>query len=364
MGNDVFEETEAIVDAVARLREVLPPRWTVEWLAKEARSGDLRADGLVMIIAPGSVAVTFLAEVKRWTTEPTSRVAGVLSSLQRQSPYPVLLITDYTNGPLRGACRELGISFVDEAGWVLIRSDDPPMLISTEGRSRRAPRDGHQVSRLNGPAASRIIRALLEVKPPIGVRELQALAGVSSAGSVSKLLPTLAAADALERDDRGQVVDINRRALLDRWTADYSFRASNHAVMNCLAPRGLEPLIDRLRSAEALAVTGSVAAQSYLSDGTVPVIPAGRLAVYAYRPASTANVLGLVEVEEEVSNVTIANPRESELLVAPAHDESGLPIAPLPQVLADLMGLPGRESLLAEQLMDQLAETDPLWRSR
>lgn len=350
--------------AVRRLRELLPPEWAVESLEREAKHGDLRADGLVTVTPAVGEAITFLAEVKRWTTEPTSRVAGVLSSLQRRSPYPVLLITDHTNGPLRRACRDLGVNFVDEAGWVLLRSEDPPMLISTEGKDQRAPRQGNEVTRLNGPAVGRIIRTLLEVKPPIGVRELQALAGVSSPGSVSKLLPTLAAAGAIERGGRGEVLSIHRRALLDRWTKDYSFRASNLAVTDWLAPRGIDVVIDQLPHISGLAVTGGFAGQAYLRGGSVPAVPGRLLALYAESPRAIAEVLGLVQIEPVSSNVVIATPRDRELMHSLEVAANGLPIVPRAQVLADLLSLPGRESLLADQLMDQFAEDDPLWRPR
>lgn len=364
MGNRVFEETEAVATAVRRLSELLPPEWTVESLKSEVKHDDLRADGLVAVTPAVGPAITFLAEVKRWTTEPTSRVAGVLSSLQHRSPYPVLLITDHTNAPLRRVCRDLGVNFVDEAGWVLLRSEDPPILISTEGKDQRAPRYGHEVTRLNGPAVGRIVRALLEIKPPIGVRELQARAGVNSAGSVSKLLPTLAAAGAIERGGRGEVLSIHRRSLLDRWVEDYSFRASNLAVTDWLAPRGIDLVIDRLPAMSGLAVTGGFAGQAYLRAGSVPTVPGRLLALYAESPRAIAEDLGLVQIEPVSSNVVIATPRDRELMHSLEAAADGLPLAPRAQVLADLLSLPGRESLLADQLMEQLAEDDPLWSPR
>jgi len=66
-------------------------------------------------------------------------------------------------------------------------------------------------------------------------------------------------------------------------------------------------------------------------------------------------------MERQSSNVVITAPRDPDLVTSPTLSDSDLPLAPLPQVLADLLTLPGRESLLAEQLMDQLAESDPMW---
>jgi hypothetical protein len=66
-------------------------------------------------------------------------------------------------------------------------------------------------------------------------------------------------------------------------------------------------------------------------------------------------------MDRQSSNVVITAPRDPDLVTLPALSDSDLPLAPLPQVLADLLTLPGRESLLADQLMDQLAESDPMW---
>ena len=69
--------------------------------------------------------------------------------------------------------------------------------------------------RLNGVAASRTIRALVTTALPIGVRGLADFADVSP-GSVSKLLATLAAEGIVDRDGRGGVAVVRRRALIQR----------------------------------------------------------------------------------------------------------------------------------------------------
>ena len=99
----------------------------------------------------------------------------------------------------------------------------------------------------------------------------------------------------------------------------------------------------------------------YLNKQTVPVVPATTLILYANNPRRLGDQLGLIRMDRQSSNVVIAAPRDPELVTSPALSDSDLPLAPLPQVLADLLTLPGRESLLADQLMDQLAESDPMW---
>ena len=83
--------------------------------------------------------------------------------------------------------------------------DNPAIFIRTEGADRPAPRVASEVTRLNGIAVGRIIRTLLEIQPPIGVRDLSQRARVKSAGSVSKLLPTLVSAGAVVRYENAQI---------------------------------------------------------------------------------------------------------------------------------------------------------------
>ena len=358
MRNRAVEETLSV--ALLRLRLLLPSTWSLD--LTPASEG--RADATVILKGPGNASALLDVAVKRWTTAPTSNVTGVLASVQRTTSNPVLLVTDYTNRPLRKACEELGISYLDEAGWAFIKMDDPPIFIRTEGTYRPAPRVASEVTRLNGVAVGRIIRTLLEIQPPIGVRDLSQRAGVKSAGSVSKLLPTLVSAGAVVRDEAARIVDVRRRALLDRWTQDYSFLNGNGLVLDYLAPRGLGPVLERLTDVSGLRVTGAFAGRAYLNKESVSVVPATTLSLYANNPRQLGDQLGLIRVDRQSSNVLIAAPRDPELVVLPTPTDAELPLAPLSQVLPDLLTLPGRESLLADQLMDQLAESDPMWGAR
>lgn len=356
MGNASVEET-LIRSLPARLRELLPSTWAVS----VDRASGRPADATARLTGPRGITATLDVRVKRWTTAPSSAVMGVLVREQARTANPLLLVTDYTNRALREACEELGIGYIDELGWALITIDEPPVLIRTEGTDRRAPKRASEVTRLNGVAVGRILRTLLEIGPPIGVRDLTKRSSVKSPGSVSKLLPTLEAANAIERDPSGQIVAVRRRTLLERWTQDYSFLHGNRIVVDYLAPRGLDSVLKRLTTLAGVCVTGAFAGNDYLNAQTVPVVPATRLSLYATDPGQLATELGLVEMDRTSSNVLVAAPRDLELVVSPQRRQSNLPLAPLPQVLADLVTLPDRESLLADQIMDRLAQTDEMW---
>lgn len=340
---------------VALLGHLLPRDWTVR-----GHDGGL-LDGQVTVTGPGGAAATFDVHLKRWTTAPSSHLRGILLGLPRRPGRSILLISDYLNRPMRQACEELGVSYLDGTGWALLRSDEPALFVRTEGKSLPAPRVANEVSRLNGIAAGRVIRALLQLEPPLGVRQLADIAEVKSPGSVSKILPTLVAADAVERDSTGQVVQIHRRRLLERWTEDYSVLHSNGIALDFLAPRGLESVLERLSTLQTVTVTGSHAARAYLDSSTVPVVPATRLTLYVGDIGGARNALALHRTDRQNSNVLMVPPKDRSLLTP--HGQEPLPVVPVAQCLADLMTLPGRESLLADQLIDQLARRDPAWRS-
>lgn len=353
MRNSPPEEL-TLTGAGLRLREVLPEGWLVK---SAVGSGPL--DGQLSITPPNWSKVTFDVELTRWTTAPTSQLRGVLADRATRTPRPILLVSDYLNAPMRRACEAQGIGYLDSMGWVLLHTEDPALFIRIDGRERPAPRVTHEVSRLNGIAAGRVIRTMLTIEPPVRVRELAQVADVRSAGSVSKILPTLVAADAIDRGEDGEVTQIRRRRLLERWTEDYSYLSSNGITLSYLAPRGLTSVLQRLGEYEGVCVTGSMAASEYLSPGTVPVVPTLRLALYADDPERIRRELDLHREDRSMSNVLITKPKDQAIL-------SGQPggtfrVAPLPQVLADLMTLPGRETALADQLMDQLALTDHRW---
>lgn len=276
---------------------------------------------------------------------------------------PVLYAAPYLPPAARERLAAAGASYADATGWVRLVSDDPMIAITAQGASRAPKRDQRLVTtRLDGPATGRVMVALLEADAPLGVRELAALARVS-AGTVSKLLPTLQAEGAVERGPSGRVSAIDRRGVLQRWTADYSVLKSNGDPGYFVAPRGLDAVLAQIGQTPRTAVTGAQGGALWLPEGTAPVIPVTQVAAYADDPERAAAALGLVPVDAPVANVILLAPQNPSILGSPTR-LAGTPVAPLPLVLADLLTLPGRYAQQAEALMDALAKTDPRWRPR
>ena len=353
MRNRAILETQVIADALRSIAALLPASWRLESLAG-ATAAEREVDA-VKLTGPDRTSVKFVVEAKRSGTSSRLLLAR-LRELSLSSDLPLLFVSDYIGPSLREALTAEGISYADATGWVRLTSEVPLVLLTGQG-AERSPRAGKTtaVVRLNGVAASRIIRALSTETVPLGVRDLAAIADVSP-GSVSKLLPTLASEGIIDRDERGAVVAVRHRALIQRWARDYSFTKTNGSVRYFIAPRGLDRTLSRLSDVSmSVALTGSEAARRLLPEGATSVVPLRLLALYAETPDTVSEELGLIPAELASANVVAAVPQDGRVL-------SNV-VAPLALVLADLLTLPGRGDAEAEQLMDALARTDEAWEA-
>lgn len=359
MGNTPVQETSVLGDALRGIAELLPASWRLDERAG-TQLGAKCLDTRVDLTAPNGDQVSFVVEVKRSGSAATSLLLSALRELQRQVGLPVLFASDYVGPSLRAALADDGISFADGTGWVRIISENPLILLTGQGATR-SPRSRQvsAVTRLNGVAVNRTIRALATTGLPVGVRSLATTASVSP-GSVSKLLVTLAAEGIVDRGQKGGVLAVRRRALIRRWVRDYSFAKSNPSVGYYIAPRGLDRTLARLDERGGATLTGSAAARRSLPNAVTSVVPLRLLAMYAVDPTAMSGELGLIAAEPVTANVVIAVPQDAGVLPMPESRE--LSVAPLALVLADLLTLPGRSDAEADQLMDAVAATDPAWK--
>jgi hypothetical protein len=353
-GNMLYRETHLRGQVLSSVAKALPAGWAASLAPSSAADGGSEA---LLVITSGSGR---RAEFKLQTGSGAGRAGG---PTRAGGSAPVLHAAPYLPPAARERLAAEEASYADATGWVRLVSDDPMIAITARGAPRAPKRDQRLVTtRLDGPATGRIMSALLEADAPLGVRELAQMAHVS-AGTVSKLLPTLEAEDALERGPAGRVSAIDRRRVLRRWTADYGVLKSNGIPGYFVAPRGVDATLDQICRMPRNAVTGAVGGALWLPKGTAPVIPITQLVAYADDPGEAATALGLVPVDAPVANAILVPPQNPSILDSPPR-VADTPVAPLPLVLADLLTLPGRYPQQAEALMDALAKTDPQWRPR
>ena len=147
-------------------------------------------------------------------------------------------------------------------------------------------------------------------------------------------LPTLASEGIIDRDQRGVVVAVRRRALIKRWARDYSFAKTNASVGYFISPRGLDRTLSRLTDLSApVTLTGSAAARRLLPRAplrwwrcacsrSIPTPRARWSTSWVSSPA-----------EPTTANTVLAVPQDGEVLAA--H------LAPVALVLADLPDFAG-----------------------
>lgn len=349
MRNMQIRETSVIGETLRSVAALLPASWRLASLSGRG------ADAVVKLTGPGRVSVRFAVEAKRSGT-PAGSLLARLREQALLSDLPLLFVSDYIGPSLREALAKEGISYADATGWVRITSDSPLVLLTGQG-AEKSPRAGKPTSvvRLSGVAAGRIIRALAETEVPLGVRHLAVIADVSP-GSVSKLLPTLAAEGIIDRNEHGGVAAVRRRALIQRWVRDYSFIKTNASVGYYIAPRGLDRTLTRSdQVAVPVTLTGSAAARRLLPDRVTSVVPLRLAALYVNDPSTVVKELGLTAADAACANIVIAVPQDRDVLKSD--------ITPVALVLADLLTLPNRSDAEAEQLMDALARTDEAWEA-
>ena len=338
------------------LAERIPPGWTLG-TRTEVPSNGFRVDLLVEIASPTGEAAVLAVETKRTLESrdlsPAIRQISEISATLPGNAGPVL-VAAYFSPRARTLLRERGIGYVDVTGNVCIAISRPGLFILTSGADRDPwPRD-HRLQSLRGRGAARAVRAIVDTRPPYGVRELAKSTG-ASAPTVSRVL------DLLEREaivvrNRGAVSTVDWRAAILRWAEDYSQSDSNTPML-ALEPRGLPAIESKLRAAKsAYAVTGAFAAQRF-----DPVAPARSATVYVTNAAKFMDQLGLREVEAG-ANVVVLEPFDS-VVFDRTMDCGGLRCVAPSQLAVDLLTGPGREPSQGEHFLKWLERNEDVWRS-
>src|SRR5262249_28660487 len=147
---------------------------------------------------------------------------------------------------------------------VRISLAQPALFIETTGAIENPEPKLRDRKSLKGPKAGRLVRALCDFRPPIGLRDLAKRAGVDP-GYASRVVDFLNREALVTRPTRGPVMSVDWPALLRRWSQEYSPFQARRAAMY-LAPRGLSGVIEKLRRTSArFAVSGSWAAAQIAS---------------------------------------------------------------------------------------------------
>ena len=261
----------------------------------------------------------------------------------------------YLSPRTREALAKLGVGYIDTAGNIQLEVSSPGLFISTTGAERDPWRAEFQLTSLRGRGAAVALRAIVDNRPPFGVRQL-AEATKASAPTLSRVIAMLDYEGIVTREPRGPVLGVDWQAAIRRWAEDYEQLTSNRPSM-LLDPRGLRSTERRLASATLrYAATGAFAAQRFN-----PIAPARTATLYVEDPFETAAELGLREVDSG-ANVILLEPFDPVVFVG-VQTRDGLHCVAPSQLAADLLTGPGREPAQGEELFEWMQDNERAWRT-
>lgn len=337
------------------IQERLPSGWTadVEYEPTTPFStGRMwRPDAVIELRAPDGARGRLLVELKtRANPRDVEQLARLVSD-------PLLLVTSYLPARTRDFLAEQAVNYADATGNIRLVLDRPAVYLETRGAAADPWRTADQpLKSLRGAGAGSAVRALLDFRPPYGVRELAAKSG-SSPASISRVADLLFKERLLERDQEGRITDLDWEGVIRRWAEDYAFFRTNRSILRVLAPRGPLSIVDSIyASQDRYALSGAAAA------GLIAPVPSESVVLYVSDPAVVVTQMNLRLAEGSAWNVLIAAPYGS-VVLRRVMVENGLNLATPPQIAVDLLSLPGRGSSEAEDVMSWMRRNEAVWRN-
>lgn len=355
MGN--ISEEQLLQEALAVLRQRLPPAWTAQLSTYQLPDG---SSDPVLQLEGGSSNAGLLIELRTSLTPRQIQTEFGNPSYRRLRAHDrrdVVVVAPYLSRRARELLSEDGICYLDLTGNVRIVVQYPLIWVETEGATKAPAGDRREGRGLRGAAVGKIVRALVDVAPPYGVTELSRAARVD-AGYTTRVLETLASEALIQRGPRGRVDDVDWPALLRRRAAvvDLLSRSSTKLYV---APSGAAQTLNRLQEPERdrVVVTGSFAA-SRIAPIAVPAL----LVAYTLLDRDElARQLGLLEVSHG-ADVALVRPSGTGPFMNARFDDGTVFAAPS-QVALDCLSGSGRMPSEGEAVIAWMQDNSKTWRA-
>lgn len=361
------DERELLEVLKRLLAERLPSDWAISverGPLPDLRSIGVRPDAWLTVAPPTSLPARFLVEAKmtlypkdasiRFGT-PWTQFTGTQDRIGASpGAAPILVVSRFLAPSTRDILRRSGVSYADATGNLRLESRDPALFIELSGATSDPWRSERPLRSLKGPGTARIVRALLDYRPPFKLRDLALSAGLPLA-TTSRVVSYLVEEAMVSRDGRGPIESVAWQQLLRRWASEYPLLAANQAEF-FLEPRGPRALLDRLVEVDLqYVVTGSLAAEQ-----KVRYAPAALASVYVRDIRRAAEALALRPAPSG-GNVVLVAPA-SKVAFERTWSDGAATYAALSQVATDLLALPGRAPSEAEALIEWMEGNEDAWR--
>lgn len=358
--NSTKQATSLTDQAVAWLQSRLPRGWSVEAGPPQDEPDQQRADARIDLRGPNGTIARIIVEENQ-SVSPRRVLDQLSPRIQTArnlgAHLPLLLIAPWLSERTQALLAQEDINYLDLTGNALLRIDNPPFFLQTAGARRNPFPVARDRASLRGAKASRVIRLLLDVRPPYGVVEVAEATGLNR-GYVSRLLEALYRDGLIEREPRGPVQSVDIPGLVRRWAKGYDTFRTNKAE-RFIAPTGLDRVLGKLAADPGLgtriAITGSLAA-----NRLAPIASPALLLLYYDTPQLLARDLDLLPTEEG-ANVILLRPFDPVVFNRGAIEEGLRYVAPS-QVAVDCLGGNGRMPAEGEALLKWMAAEEPRWR--
>lgn len=337
------------------LRQNVPANWDLDLIRSPRASLGNRPDALLTLRAPDGTTAQIVVEVKV-TLDPRGAIETARWLKTLNPGATPLLLSPYISPNAAQRLAAEGISYADTRGNARVATDRPAFFLKLTGDQRSPVPDNRPIRSLKGPAAGRVVRALVDFVPPYTLSHLVQAARVPVA-SAYRVVDFLFREALLERAPRGPIVDVEWEGVIRRWAEDYSFTGSNR-TRTYLDPRGIESVRRALSEYEAeYSITGGLGVRPYTTGAPVRLV-----AVFVADVDTAAEALGLREVDAG-ANTILAQPFD-QVVFERGRNLEGLSYAAPSQVAADLLTGPGRGPSEFEQLLRWMKGNENAWRTR
>jgi hypothetical protein len=340
------DELQVLAAAERIVADLLPERWSLR--TRRPRSAEVRPRWSVR--APGGEVATYVV-VPGATVSGRQRAAALGALPGGDEP---LVVGAFLSATVREELVARGVSHVDATGNVWLVAERPGLHVQRLGAAKDPWPTDDTLRSLRGRAAGRSVRALVDHRPPYGVRELAARARVPL-GSLSRTLDLLDREGLVTRGERGDVRDLDWERVVRRWAQDYELTRSNR-IGGYTHPDGPEAMDPRLRRRKRpYAVSGARGAERLL--GT-PL--AGTAVLYVEDLDLAAERLGLHPVDED-ADVVLAEGYDTVVFDRPIVVD-GICVAAPAQLVADLLTTPTGHPDGADALLTWMRSHEATWR--
>jgi len=341
------------------LRELLPPSWEIAEPSEQPQLvRGTRDDAVVTIREPQGSYATLVVEARNALAprDVDSVVGGRLALVRRLSPYAtVLVVAPWLSQRTRELLAARELAYLDLTGNALLRLERPALYVRTDG----AAKDPDPVRRgqilLRGAGAGRVVRLLVDVRPPYTATAIAGAAGVG-VPYVSRLLATLDREALVQRGARGLVVDVDWVNLLRRRAETYDVFRTNQAT-GFVARAGARNVVDEFRGNAELykAVTGS-----FVASQIAPVAAPAQLMAYVEDPTRTAEALGLLPADAGADVILLT--AYDYVVLDRLQVVDGLTAVRVSQLALDCLTGNGRMPAEGEALLEWMSSAESAWR--